>query len=113
MATNELTVSMKTSDFEALNVILYGPEYGFGERTSALRMTSRSSRYHITLPITSRYSDNQLSFSIDRVSPSTWEVLCERAGEEPILRVKLSHGASYYFVRISVPGKVPLEDDRK
>ena len=112
MATNKLTVSLKTSDFEALSVALYGLEYGFGERTLALRMTSRSSRYHITLPITCRYRDNQPSFSTNRVIPLTREVLCKLAGEEPFLRVKLSHGASYYSVRVSVSGKVLLEVDR-
>jgi hypothetical protein len=111
MTTHELTVSIKTSDFEALNVALYGPEHGFGERTLALRMTSRSSRYYIALPNTCRYSDNQPSISTDRVIPLTWVVLCELAGDEPFLRVKLSHGASYHFVGISKPEKVPLEEE--
>jgi hypothetical protein len=111
MATHQLTVSMKKTDFEALSIALYGPERGFGERTLALRMTSGSSRYHITLPLICRYKDILPCLLTDKVISSTWELLCELAGEEPFLRVKLSHGASYYFARVAVPGKVPLEDE--
>jgi hypothetical protein len=116
MATHSLTVSLKSPDFHALNTSLYSPEHGFGERTLALRMTSRSSRYHITLPLICRYKDNVPSLLTDKVVRSTWELLCELAGElageQPFLRVELSHGPSYYFVRVAMPGKVPLEDER-
>jgi hypothetical protein len=112
MATHSLTVSLKNPDFHALNTSLYGPEHGFGERTLALRMTSRSSRYHITLPLICRYKDNVPSLLTDKVVRSTWELLYELAGEQPFLRIKLSHGPSYYFVRVGMPGKVPLEDER-
>jgi hypothetical protein len=112
MPPHELTVSMSVNEFVALDKALYGHEHGFGERILNLEIRSRSPRFNIKLPVTCRYSRNRPKFSTDRVTDSNWDMLCSFAAEEEFLRVEFCNSADSYDVRLSLPGKIPLEDFR-
>jgi hypothetical protein len=103
---------MTVNEFVALEQALYGHEHGFGERILNLEMRSRSPRFNIMLPVTCRYLGNRPAVSTDRVIDLTWDTLCSFAAEEEFIRVEFYTGVDSYDARLSLPGKIPLEDDR-